>query len=262
MEVCVDSLESALNAVQGGATRLELCSSLNEGGLTPSIGLVKIVKKQVDVPVFAMVRPRSGDFVYSTSEVEVMKADIEILKKFDVDGLVFGVLRRDGAVNVELLEELIGLALPLPVTFHRAFDFVPDPLEALNTIIKANCKRILTSGGHSTALEGAHVISQLIENANDRIIIMPGGGISPTNIEQLLTITKAQEFHGSASEKILVKVNNVRNISLGSKCNEDGRKVCNADIVRKLIEQAKCVWDVENICSFQQSEEPDKVAED
>lgn len=194
----MDSVESAINAERGGAGRLELCSSLLEGGITPSIGLLQVVKQHVRVPVYTMIRPRGGDFLYSDCEVEVMRRNIELVKSHGADGLVLGALTEDGCVDAELCMELIAASRPLPVTFHRAFDMVHDPVVALETIASLGFERVLTSGCDSSALEGLPIIKRLVEQAKDRIIIMPGGGITERNLQRILEGSGAQEFHCSA----------------------------------------------------------------
>uniref|UniRef100_A0A8C6KS81 Copper homeostasis protein cutC homolog n=5 Tax=Nothobranchius TaxID=28779 RepID=A0A8C6KS81_NOTFU len=199
MEVCVDSVESAVSAERGGASRLELCSSLLEGGLTPSLGLLQIVKQYIKIPVYVMIRPRGGDFLYSDQEVEVMKKDIELIKNQGADGVVLGALTEDGRVDAELCMELLAAARPLPVTFHRAFDMVHDPAVALEALITLGFERVLTSGCDCSALEGLPVIKRLIDQAKDRITVMPGGGITERNLQRILEGSGAQEFHCSAS---------------------------------------------------------------
>ncbi|MGH0136633.1 UNVERIFIED_CONTAM: hypothetical protein FKN15_070040 [Acipenser sinensis] len=198
MEVCVDSVESAINAERGGACRIELCSSLLEGGITPSIGLLQVVKQHVQIPVFAMIRPRGGDFLYSDREVEVMKRDIHLCKSHGADGVVLGALSEDGSVDTELCVELLAASRPLPVTFHRAFDMVRDPVVAMETLIALGFERVLTSGGDSSALEGLPLIKRLVEQAKGRIIVVPGGGITERNLQRILEGSGAQEFHCSA----------------------------------------------------------------
>ncbi|KAL4641039.1 hypothetical protein GN956_G11781 [Arapaima gigas] len=190
MEVCVDSVESAINAERGGAGRLELCSSLLEGGITPSVGLLQVVKQYVRIPVYCMVRPRGGDFLYSDREVEVMKTDIELMKNHGADGLVLGALTEDGRVDTELCVELQATCRPLPVTFHRAFDMVHDPVVALETLISLGFERVLTSGCDSSALEGLPLIKRMVEQVR--------GGISERNLQRILEGSGAQEFHCSA----------------------------------------------------------------
>ncbi|XP_061018351.1 copper homeostasis protein cutC homolog isoform X2 [Dama dama] len=173
MEVCVDSVESAVNAERGGAGRIELCSGLLEGGTTPSMGVLQVVKQYVQIPVFVMIRPRGGDFLYSDREVEVMKADIRLAKLYGADGLVFGALTEDGHIDKELCMSLVALCRPLPVTFHRAFDMVHDPVAALETLLTLGFERVLTSGCDSSALEGLPLIKRLIDQAKGRIVVMP-----------------------------------------------------------------------------------------
>ncbi|XP_045047378.2 copper homeostasis protein cutC homolog isoform X2 [Desmodus rotundus] len=186
MEVCVDSVESAINAERGGAGRIELCSGLLEGGTTPSMGVLQVVKQCVQIPVFVMIRPRGGDFLYSDREVEVMKADIRLAKLYGADGLVFGALTEDGHVDKELCTTLV------------AFDMVHDPMAALETLLTLGFERVLTSGCDSSALEGLPVIKRLIAQAKDRIVVMPGGGITDRNLQRILEGSGATEFHCSA----------------------------------------------------------------
>ncbi|XP_036592270.1 copper homeostasis protein cutC homolog isoform X1 [Trichosurus vulpecula] len=198
MEVCVDSVESAINAERGGAGRIELCSGLLEGGTTPSMGVLQVVKQCIQIPVFVMIRPRGGDFLYSDREVEVMKADIRLAKLYGADGLVFGALTEDGRVDSELCMALLSTCRPLPVTFHRAFDMVQDPVVALETLLTLGFERVLTSGCDSSALEGLPVIKQLVEQAKGKIVVMPGGGITERNLQRILEGSGATEFHCSA----------------------------------------------------------------
>ncbi|NXT60285.1 CUTC protein, partial [Chaetops frenatus] len=204
MEVCVDSVESAVNAERGGAGRIELCAGLVEGGTTPSMGLLQVVKQCVRVPVFVMIRPRGGDFLYSDREVEVMKADIRLAKLHGADGLVFGALTEDGRIDTELCTALLAVCRPLPVTFHRAFDMVHDPLVALETLISLGFERVLTSGCDSSALEGLSLIKRLAEQVTssarfyDIGFFPPGGGITERNLQRILEGSTASEFHCSA----------------------------------------------------------------
>ncbi len=202
LEIAVFSFEAALIADKAGANRLELCSGYAEGGITPSLGTILWVKKHVKCPVYVMIRPRSGNFNYSKSEIEVMKLDIEECKKACVDGIVLGVLDENGSVNEVVLKNLVELASPLPVTFHRAFDLCHEPFEALELLIKCGVKRILTSGQKSSAMEGADFIMELNKKANGRIIIMPGAGINPGNISEIKKRTACFEFHASAKRII------------------------------------------------------------
>ncbi|KAM9808863.1 copper homeostasis protein cutC homolog [Syngnathus typhle] len=198
MEVCVDSVESAVNAERGGAGRLELCCSLMEGGLTPSLGLLQIVKTLVKIPVYVMIRPRGGDFLYSDWEVEMMMKDVEVMKNHGADGFVLGALTEDGQVDTQLCMDFLAAARPLPVTFHRAFDMVCDETVALETLVSLGFQRVLTSGCENSALEGLPLIKRLVEQAKGRITIMPGGGITERNLQRILEGSGAQEFHCSA----------------------------------------------------------------
>lgn len=191
-------MESAINAEKGGASRLELCSNLVEGGTTPSLGLLKVIKEKVNIPIYVMIRPRGGDFVYSEDDFQVMKEDLMILKENGADGIVFGILTPDGDIDVSRSKEMMEISFPLPVTFHRAYDMTRDPFASLDTLISLGFKRVLTSGQDSTALEGLPLLTRLIEHAQDRIKIIPSGGITERNVERILKESGAKEFHCSA----------------------------------------------------------------
>jgi copper homeostasis protein len=197
LEICVDSLESAKAAQEGGAQRVELCSALAEGGLTPSLGMIGAVRESLTIPVFAIVRPRGGQFSYSSQEFAVMKRDIAAAKSNGVDGVVIGVLRNDGTVDTERTRELVELARPMSVTFHRAFDWTPEMEEALEQIIEAGADRILTSGGVANALDASNQISRLVTRAAGRIGIMVCGKVRPENIAEVARKTSATQFHAS-----------------------------------------------------------------
>lgn len=197
LEICAGSLTSALNAQKGGAHRVELCDNLNEGGTTPSPGMIIQAVKLLDIPVFVLVRPRPGDFLYSDEEFEAMKEDVLFCKGHEAKGVVLGILQADGSVDIERTGELVALARPMKVTFHRAFDRVTDPFMAMEDIISLGIERILTSGQATSALAGAELIEQLINKANNRIIIMPGSGITELNVSELITRTGAREVHAS-----------------------------------------------------------------
>lgn len=199
LEVCVDSLESAVAALNGGADRLELCSSLIEGGLTPTPGLLIQIQNMNPrkVPVFCMLRCRPGNFIYSVEEIEIMREDAKILRRNGADGFVFGALADNGDVDMKISREIIKACHPLPVTFHRAFDFVRRPTIEVEVIIDLGFQRILTSGKQQTAQMGVKLIKKLIEQAGNRIILMPGGGVNKDNIKYILEHTEAKEIHGS-----------------------------------------------------------------
>uniref|UniRef100_A0A672G9W2 Copper homeostasis protein cutC homolog n=1 Tax=Salarias fasciatus TaxID=181472 RepID=A0A672G9W2_SALFA len=227
---------------QTGAGRLELCSSLLEGGLTPSLGLLHIVKLYVKIPIYVMIRPRGGDFLYSDLEVEVMRKDIELMKNQGADGFVLGALTEDGRVDTELCMDLLATARPLPVTFHRAFDMVHDPAVALEALVTLGFERVLTSGCDSSALEGLPLIKRLIDQAKGRITIMPGGGITERNLQRILEGSGAQEFHCSArsSKDSAMKFRNTC-VMMGAAFSapEYGLKVADVSKVRSLNAIAK-----------------------
>ncbi|KAK9497454.1 hypothetical protein O3M35_004163 [Rhynocoris fuscipes] len=225
MEVAIDNIESAINAFNGGCIRIELCSSLNEGGLTPSVGFLRKCKKLLNIPIFVMIRCRGGDFVYSDHEIEIMADDLKILKENGADGFVFGILNNDKTVNFEKCLKLIQLAEPKPCTFHRAFDEIENYENSLEICIKLGFKRILTSGLKSNALDGIKIIKSLINQANGRIIIMPGAGININNINEILEKSKAKEFHGSAKENLLI--------------HGHGRNITNEKFVAHMVEVYK-----------------------
>ena len=204
LEACVSSFDSVQEAVAGGANRLELCTHLSCGGLTPSMGLIEKSIEFCDIPIHILIRPRAGDFVYTNAEQKVIAQDIDVLKKIGVAGVVCGFLLSDDNIDVELLQKMVKLASPMSFTFHRAFDICHKPLLALEEIIDAGCYRLLTSGQKNTAIEGKILIAELIQEATGRINIMSGSGINKENIEELINIG-GQEFHMSGSERYLPK---------------------------------------------------------
>jgi len=200
IEVCSNSVTSALAAQNGGASRVELCENLIEGGTTPSHGEILVSRKVLDIKLYVLIRPRSGDFLYSDIEFDVMVADVQYCIEAGCDGIVIGMLNQDGSVDKEHCEKLVNLAKQrgLGVTFHRAFDLCADMFQALEDIIEIGCERILTSGGKTTAIEGSVTIANLIKKAAGRIIIMPGSGLSENNVADLVHYTGATEIHLSA----------------------------------------------------------------
>lgn len=202
LEICANSVASALAAQEGGADRVEFCQNLEMGGTTPSLGQVWLTRAALKIGMHVLIRPRAGDFLYSDIEFQEMKADILFCKEAKCDGVVIGLLHADGSVDAERTAELVALAQPMHVTFHRAFDVCNDPFEALERIIACGCGRLLTSGMKNTALEGAELIKELIERANGRIAIMPGSGVNESNISQLARVTGATTFHTSAKVEL------------------------------------------------------------
>ncbi len=207
LEVIGFNIESCLLAQAAGANRIELCDNPGEGGTTPSFGFIKAAREKLQIDLYPIIRPRGGDFFYSDAEYEVMKTDVKICKELGCDGVVIGMLHADGAVNTKRCKQLVELAYPLGVTFHRAFDRVNDAAKALEDIIETGCERILTSGLQPTAPEGAAMIALLIKQADNRIIIMPGSGVRSANILDLAKRTVATEFHTSARIHIAGRMN-------------------------------------------------------
>jgi copper homeostasis protein len=194
IEVCVDSVESAIAAQEGGADRVELCDNLLEGGTTPSAGTILAARKYLNIGLQVIIRPRGGDFYYSDIEFEIMKSDIEFAKKAGANGVVIGILTPEGDVDKVRTKELIELARPMNVTFHRAFDVTRDPFQALEDLIELGVDRILTSGQEESVLEGLDMITELVKRAGDRVIIMPGGG-SERNLKKVVAQSGVKEAH-------------------------------------------------------------------
>ncbi len=197
LEICAGSVTSCLAAQEGGASRVEFCDNLLEGGTTPSHGAIAAARDRLWITLNVIIRPRGGDFLYSDVEFEVMQRDILACKKLGVDGVVIGLLTADGDIDVARTKQLVELAMPMQVTFHRAFDVARDPVQALKDIISTGCNRLLTSGQAPTAPEGAQLIRQLREQAGNKLVVMPGAGVRVNNIADLVRATGCQEFHTS-----------------------------------------------------------------
>ncbi|RCH56189.1 copper homeostasis protein CutC [Mucilaginibacter hurinus] len=242
LEVCANSTESAIAAQEGGAIRVELCDNLHEGGTTPSPGHILLSRKLLHIRLYALIRPRGGDFLYNDREFEVMQADVRHCIEAGCDGIVIGILNAQGHVDKERCSVLVRMAkqFGLGVTFHRAFDVCADLYQALEDIIEIGCERILTSGGKTTAIEGATIISHLVEQAAGRISIMPGCGISEQNVADLVHFTGVTEVHSSAKIHVQSKME-YRNdhIIMGSYYGDESNyNITDSERVRELLRLA------------------------
>ena len=197
IEIATTDFTTTKSAVEGGTDRIELCAALSEGGTTASFGTIKKCRETFNIQLFPIIRTRSGDFLYSDDEFDIMLNEIRLCKDLGCDGVVIGLLNKNGNIDIKRTSKLVRLAYPLEVTFHRAFDRCKDPFEALEQLIEMGCQRILTSGQQPTAPQGIDLITQLIKAADERIIIMPGSGVRKENIKELAEKTGAVEFHSS-----------------------------------------------------------------
>jgi copper homeostasis protein len=238
LEVCVDSLESAITAQVAGADRVELCNNLIEGGTTPGYGTIVSVRNNLTIGLNVLVRPRGSDFLYTDPEFDIMRRDIEICGEAGADGIVVGILLRDGNIDIERTSKLIEFARPMKVAFHRAFDMCKDPVKGLEDIILSGADRVLTSGQKNTVAEGSELIRSLIAQADNRIIIMPGGGINETNIEWIAGTTGAIEFHLTGRKEIESEmIYRKSGILIGGipAISEYSRKVTDLEKITKII---------------------------
>jgi copper homeostasis protein len=195
VEACVDSVASSVAAERGGARRLELCDALFDGGTTPSAGMIAACKETVSIPVFVMIRPRGGGFVYSDAERDVMRRDVVVARELGADGVVIGGLRHDGTPDLALVRSLVHTAQHLPVAFHRAFDLTPDLETSLESLTDAGVQRVLTAGGPSTAADGATALAKLVRQAGSRLVVMAGGGVREENVRRLVLVSGVREVH-------------------------------------------------------------------
>lgn len=198
LEICVGSIHSAMNAQKGGADRVELCDNLFEGGTTASYGAIKFCVENLDIGTMVIIRPRAGDFLFSSEEVDVMLSDIKMARELGAQGVVIGVLKADGHVDVETCKRLVEASGDLDVTFHRAFDMAIDWQQALEDVIGLGCSRLLSSGQEISSFEGAETLAEMVKQADGRISIMPGGGITMRNLERIAEITGVTEMHMAA----------------------------------------------------------------
>ena len=217
LEIACFNLASAVIAQENGADRIEFCDGLDVGGTTPSIENVSKVNKIITIDLYVMIRPRGGNFVYTNEEFVQMKKEIQTFKKLQVNGFVFGILNSNNSINIAQNTELVALAKPFPCTFHRAFDEVSDSFKSLEEIIACGFHTILTSGQMQNVVEGVNQLSSLVKKANNRIAIMPGGGLRSTNIDFIQQETKAKWFHSSAITEGKEIANSLEVIALKSK---------------------------------------------
>ncbi|MGN0942400.1 MULTISPECIES: copper homeostasis protein CutC [Fusobacterium] len=195
-EVCVESFSEALAAEKRGADRIELCDNLYLGGTTPSYGTIKMAMEKLTIPAFPIIRPRGGNFHYSKEEIEIMKEDIKVCKSLGAKGVVLGVLTTDNKVDFETLKELVDLASPMEVTFHKAVDELENPVEVIDRFVEIGVKRILSSGTKETALEGKDILNAMIKKADNRIIILIAGKVTSDNFEEVAAAIPSTEYHG------------------------------------------------------------------
>lgn len=234
LEVIAYNIESCIIARDDGADRIELCANPGEGGTTPSYGMIRAAKEKCNIPVFVMIRPRGGDFLYTDDEFRIMREDIIQCRDYGCDGVVLGLLNADGTVDIKRTKELVQLAYPMEVTFHRAFDRVKNAHQSLEDVIESGCTRILTSGLKPTAAEGVSLIRELIELADERIIIMPGSGVRSSNIEGLIELSGAVEFHTSAG-MIRESRMGYRNVDMGEKAAWQVVNGNEIDLIKKIL---------------------------
>jgi copper homeostasis protein len=245
IEVCVDSVESAIAAQRGGADRVELCTNLLDGGTTPSSGAIEMARKNLSIPLHILIRPRSGDFLYSETDLAVMKRDIAMAKRLGADGIAIGMLSREGAVDTQRTRESIETARPLSVTFHRAFDMSRDPFQSLEDLIALGVDRVLTSGQEATVVEGLLVLERLVKLAGTRIRVMAGGGLTEHNVKTVVSGAGVRELHFTARTSIesTMTFRNTR-VVLGSAVQpeEYRRLAADSERVRKMKQQAEAAF--------------------
>ncbi|MCJ7449530.1 MAG: copper homeostasis protein CutC [Bacteroidales bacterium] len=244
LEICVDSVESAVNAQIAGADRVELCDNLMEGGTTPSFGTIVSARDNLTIGLHVIIRPRGGDFLYTSAEYDIMKRDIEKCGECGVDGVVIGILKSEGAIDAERTAKLIGLAHPMSITFHRAYDMCSDPIRGLEDIISAGASRLLTSGQKDIVPDGAELISKLVRQSGNRIIIMPGSGLDESNIASMVKVTGASEFHLTGRKIVNSKMIFRREgIAMGGVPDipEFSRKVADSQRIKKIINILKMI---------------------
>lgn len=237
LELCVDSIASALAAQEGGADRIELCDFLAAGGTTPSAGMVETVRKSLKIDVHVLIRPRRGDFLYSDKEFEVMKRDIQMCRNIGIDGVVIGMLTKDASIELERVAELIDIAGPLQITFHRAFDLTADPIEAFEELLTLPVHRLLTSGQQASAQDGIPLIQSLNKLSAGKIKILPGSGIDESNAREIITKTGVTEIHTSLRSTVDSRMFNQKNyppMSDGLNLSEFQQKIADVGRIKEM----------------------------
>ena len=239
LEVCAGDIDSVIAAAQGGASRVELCSALGEGGVTPSIGFIRSALQVQGIRVHVLIRPRGGDFLYTPQEVDCMVDDIVAAREAGVHGVVIGALTPDGEIDMNACRKMMEAAAGISVTFHRAFDLCRDPFKALEDIISLGCDRILTSGQAQTALEGKENLAELVKQADGRIIILAGAGVSQSNAAEILNASGTGEIHASARTSVESGMKfRHSGVSMGTPGSDEySRKTTSADIVKQIGSQ-------------------------
>lgn len=238
LEICVDTVESAIIAQESGADRVELCDNLYEGGTTPGPGTIASARNNLTIAINVIIRPRGGDFLYTDLEYDIMRRDIEYCGELGIDGVVLGILRSNGEIDIERTARLIELAQPMAATFHRAYDMCPDPVKGLEDVISTGADRLLTSGQKDKAGNGTALITELVRKAGKRIIIMPGSGINHLNIAAIAKATDATEFHTTARKTIESEMTFRQSaVSMGGipGIPEYSRKVADPEMIRDII---------------------------
>jgi len=238
LEICVDTVDSAIIAQESGADRVELCNNLIEGGTTPGPGTIASVRNNLSIPINVIIRPRGGDFLYTDLEYDIMRRDIEYCGELGIDGIVIGILRSSGEIDIERTARLIEFAQPMSATFHRAFDMCREPMKGLEDVIETRADRLLTSGLKEKAFDGIKLLSKLVKRAGNRIIVMPGSGINNSNISAIAKATNATEFHTTARKTIDSEmIFRQSAVSMGGipGIPEYSRKVADHEMIRNII---------------------------
>ena len=238
VEACVDAIDAAMEAEWGGADRIELCGELLQGGVTPSHGLIEAVWDQLSIPLFVLIRPRAGDFLYTADELDVMERDIRVARALHVDGIVAGALTTDGDVDVGAMRCIIDAARPMSVTFHRAFDFTRDQDAALDALLELEVDRVLTSGGAPTAVQGVENLARLNLRAGSDLVVMAGGAINSTNVAEVIRRSGVREVHLRGAERVPSAMRHKRRDSLLRRTppSDDERVVTRQAAVREVLE--------------------------